>query len=63
MRVTADYDRCESHGECVRALPEVFEIRDDDLMYILQEEPSEQLRRQLENAVVRCPMQALSLRD
>lgn len=63
MRITVDYDRCESHGECVRTLPEVFEIRDDDLMYILQEELPEQLRRQLESAVVRCPMQALSLRS
>ncbi|WP_422768917.1 ferredoxin [Plantactinospora sp. WMMC1484] len=63
MRITADYDRCEAHGECVKAVPEAFEIRDDDMMYILQERPPEQLRQRLESAVIRCPMQALSLQD
>jgi ferredoxin len=63
MRVTVDYDLCESNAICMGILPEVFEVRDDDLLYILQENPAEDLRPLVEEAVRRCPKQALSLED
>jgi ferredoxin len=43
--------------------PEVFEVRDDDNLYILQEEPPESLRSKVEEAVRMCPKQAISLED
>jgi ferredoxin len=43
--------------------PEVFEVRDDDNLYILQEEPPESLRPKVEEAVRMCPKQAISLED
>lgn len=61
MRVTVDYDLCESNGICAGLLPSVFDLRDDDNLYLLQEEPAEDLRPQLELAVQRCPRQALRL--
>lgn len=63
MKVTVDYDLCESNAVCMGILPEVFEVRDDDNLYILQEEPPEELRPELEEAVRMCPKQALSLED
>ncbi|MDT7548134.1 MAG: ferredoxin [Solirubrobacteraceae bacterium] len=61
MRVTVDYDLCESNGICSGLLPAVFDLRDDDLLYLLDESPSEDKRAQVELAVRRCPRQAISL--
>lgn len=63
MKVTVDYDLCESNAVCMGIAPEVFEVRDDDLLYILQENPPEELRARVEEAVRRCPKQALTLED
>ena len=41
MRVVVDYDLCESNALCMAAAPEVFEVRDDDFLYVLNEEPPE----------------------
>ena len=61
MRVIVDFDLCESNALCMAAAPEVFEVRDDDFLYILQEEPPEELRAKVEEAVRRCPKQAIKL--
>jgi ferredoxin len=61
MRVIVDYDLCESNAVCVGLVPSVFEVRDDDFLYLLDETPPEELRSQLELAVKRCPRQALRL--
>ena len=61
MRIVVDYDLCESNGICVGHAPTVFELRDDDFMYVIDEAPDESLREQLELAVRRCPRQALRL--
>jgi ferredoxin len=41
----------------------VFEVRDDDFLYVLQESPPEALRPKIEEAVQRCPKQAISIED
>lgn len=61
MRVTVDYDLCESNGICAGLVPSVFELREDDNLYVLVDEPAEELREQLTLAVRRCPRQALRL--
>jgi ferredoxin len=43
--------------------PEVFEVRDDDFLYILNEHPDESLRSKIEEAVRSCPKQAISIQD
>jgi ferredoxin len=63
MRVVVDYDLCESNALCMAAAPEVFEVRDDDYLYLLQENPPEELRPKVEEAVQRCPKQALKIED
>ena len=63
MRVVVDYDLCESNALCMAAAPEVFEVRDDDFLYVLQDNPPEDLRAKVELAVQRCPKQAITLED
>jgi ferredoxin len=61
MRVVVDYDLCESNGVCEALAPDVFEVGEDDNLYLLQEEPPEDRRDDVEAAVARCPKQALRL--
>ena len=63
MRVVVDYDLCESNAVCMGIAPEVFEVRDDDFLYVLDETPPESLRPKMEEAVRRCPKQAISIVD
>ena len=52
---------CVSTGSCTRVAPEVFEIRDDGFLYVLQEEPGEDLRAKVEEAAELCPTGAISI--
>jgi ferredoxin len=61
MRVIVDYTLCESNAVCMRLVPEVFEVRDDDRLYLKTDRPPEALRARVNEAVSRCPKQALSL--
>jgi ferredoxin len=60
MKVTIDFDRCASTGTCVELVPDVFEIRDDGYLYLIDEEPGEELRDDLQEAVDSCPTEAIS---
>lgn len=62
-RVVVDFDLCESNARCMEVAPEVFEVRDDDYLYILDETPAEELRSKVEEAVRRCPKAAISIAD
>jgi ferredoxin len=63
MRVVVDFDQCESNALCMGVLPEVFEVRDDDFLYVLNENPPEELRDKLLEAVRSCPKNAISIED
>lgn len=63
MRVVVDFDVCESNALCMGAAPEVFEVRDDDFLYVLDEHPPESLREKVENAARVCPKQAITIED
>lgn len=61
MKVVVDFDLCESNAVCMGIAPEVFEVREDDFLYILDEHPSEELRPKMEEAVAGCPRAAISI--
>ena len=61
MKVVVDFDLCQSHGLCTQAAPEVFELRDDGFLYVVNEAPGEELRKKLETAVRECPTGAIKL--
>jgi len=62
-KVVVDYDRCESNAVCMGIAPEVFEVRDDDFLYVLDETPADELREKCEQAVLQCPQQAISITE
>lgn len=61
MRVVVDFDVCQSNAVCMANAPEVFEVRDDNFLYVLQEEPPEALRAKVEAAASGCPTQAITI--
>lgn len=61
MKIAIDFDRCQSNALCMSAAPDVFEVRDDGYLYVLIEEPGEELRARVEEAVRLCPTQAITL--
>jgi ferredoxin len=63
MKVVVNYDLCESNAVCMGIAPEVFEVRDDDFLYVLQENPPEELRDKVVEAARRCPKQAITIED
>jgi ferredoxin len=63
MKVVVNYDLCESNAVCMGIAPEVFEVRDDDFLYVLQENPPEELREKVAEAARRCPKQAITIED
>ena len=46
MKVIVDYDVCASTGSCMQVCPEVFEVRSDGFLYVLQDEPPPELHEQ-----------------
>jgi ferredoxin len=61
MKIVVDFDVCQSHGLCTEAAPEIFEIRDDGFLYILNETPPEELRPKVERALRECPTGAIKV--
>jgi len=61
MKVSVDFDVCASTGACMQVCPEVFEVRSDGYLYILQEEPGEELRGRVEQAADLCPTAAITV--
>jgi ferredoxin len=61
MKITVDFDSCQSNALCMSAAPEVFEVRDDGYLYILIEEPGEELHQKVREAAMLCPTQAITV--
>jgi ferredoxin len=63
MRIIIDRDLCDSHGRCAARAPEIFELRDDDVLYVLDEQPPESSRAAVEEAAQLCPKCATTIAD
>ncbi len=61
MKITVDFDSCQSNALCMSAAPEVFEVRDDGYLYLLIDEPGESLRAAVTEAARLCPTQAITV--
>lgn len=61
MRIVADHDTCEGLGMCEAMAPDFFEVGDDDLVKVLNAEPDESDRADVEAATLACPVLALKL--
>ncbi len=61
VKVVVDFDTCASNAVCMGIVPEVFEVRDDGFLYVLDEHPPESLRSRLQEAVNSCPTGSITL--
>lgn len=61
MKMHIDTDVCTGHGVCEGIRPDIFEVGDDGIAHLLDEEFTEGDRQDLEDAVDQCPTQALRL--
>ncbi|MFD9791562.1 ferredoxin [Streptomyces sp. NPDC059070] len=58
MKVVVDMDKCQNHGQCVFAAPDVFRL-DDGAQLVHVSHPDDALRDDVEEAADVCPMQAI----
>jgi ferredoxin len=63
MKIVVDYDECEANAVCVGILPEVFEVDDDDNLWVHEEYPSDDKLDRVREAVDSCPKRALALKE
>jgi ferredoxin len=63
VKVNVDFDICASTGTCAQIAPEVFEVRSDGYLYILQEEPPLALHPAVLEATEMCPTGAIWLEE
>ncbi|EME15950.1 ferredoxin [Rhodococcus triatomae] len=61
MRVEADLDLCQGHAACEMEAPDVFSVPKRGKVEILDTNPPESLRADVEAAVRYCPTQALRI--
>jgi ferredoxin len=61
VRIVVDRDICEGNALCVGLAPTVFDLNDDDLLTVLEEEPDQATWPDVEAAVRSCPKQALRI--
>lgn len=63
MRIVVDADLCQGHAMCEVEAPDVFTVPKNGTVELLNENPPESLRADVERAVRYCPTQALSIVD
>ncbi|MFE1913121.1 ferredoxin [Streptomyces anandii] len=62
MKVVVDMNKCQDHGQCVFAAPDVFRFDEAGrLAYVL--DPDDALRDEVEEAADVCPLQAIRIED
>jgi ferredoxin len=62
MKVVVDMNKCQDHGQCVFASPDVFSLDGEGhLRYV--PDPDDALRDEVEEAADVCPLQAIRIED
>ena len=63
MKVTIDHSLCIGDGICEEICPEVFELRDDGLAYVINENPDASLEAKVREAADACPTDAIIIEE
>lgn len=61
MKVRADISKCEAYANCIIAAPDFFTLNDNNVVQVAENSQSEERRDEIEEAVLSCPTQALTL--
>ncbi len=62
-RIEADLDLCQGHAMCELEAPDYFRVPKRGKVEILDNEPPDDARGEIQRAVIACPTQALSIRE
>ena len=62
-RVEVDLDLCQGHAMCELEAPDYFRVPKRGKVEILNSEPADEDRAEVEQAVWACPTQALSIKE
>ncbi len=62
FRIEVDLDLCQGHAMCELEAPDHFRVPRRGKVEIIDPEPPEESRAEVERAVASCPTQALSIK-
>ncbi|MGV0744458.1 ferredoxin [Mycolicibacterium sp. XJ870] len=62
-RVEVDADLCQGHAMCELEAPDVFSVPKRGTVEIIDSEPPDEIREDVERAVEMCPTQALFIKE
>ncbi|MFI0982555.1 ferredoxin [Streptomyces sp. NPDC021093] len=61
MQITVDAEVCVGSGQCALAVPDVFDQDETDgTVVLLEASPAEEFHREVDEAVGRCPVRAIT---
>lgn len=60
MKLTVDFAKCQNHGQCAIAAPDVFSM-DEEGELVVVADPSDDFYDEVEEAADVCPVQAILL--
>jgi ferredoxin len=63
MKITVDFDLCESNALCEALAPDVFELDDDDYLVLKAEHTTPENEADVRKAVAACPRAAIRLEE
>lgn len=63
MKPVVDESLCIGDGICADICPEVFEMRDDNLSHVIDENPGEELQGKVREAADACPTAAITVEE
>ncbi|HTQ16076.1 ferredoxin [Mycobacterium sp.] len=62
-RIEADLDLCQGHAMCELEAPDYFRVPKRGKVEILDSQPPDDARPEIEQAVMACPTQALFIKE
>lgn len=60
MSLSIDSGKCQGHGRCMLASPEVFDVDDDGYGVVLLTDPGPEYESEVATAIGSCPEGAIS---
>ena len=63
MRPIVIPTRCTGNRVCQKVAPEVFQVDENGMAWVVDEDPDESLHTRVRDAVYRCPAKALMVDD